>query len=285
MNKEAPFWWPAPQALIAIMLVVAMIALVFVLALRKEPTQDSDLLKIVVGGLMTVGFASIINFYFGSSKESATKGDTLSKIATGQTESNNGITINSSSASGPATTVGDVTKPLALIAMMVLGSMLLFAQPSRAQDIFNLNKKSAANDKLTKLMNDIASIKAEIISGTIADIQAADADAATLTNPSSPTSFRDPIAHECYPAEVKFLQSLPTAAAPTGTFVLVQLFQKKRDFVAQLQAGIPTYLKIGCSALLGDEVTILTKSLSLVGVTVAANALLPGSGLLTMPAL
>ena len=36
----------------------------------------------------------------------------------------------------------------------------------------------------------------------------------------------------------------------------VQLFQKKRDFVAQIQAGIPVYLKLGCAPLLGDEAAI-----------------------------
>jgi hypothetical protein len=140
-------------------------------------------------------------------------------------------------------------------------------------------------DVLTKIMNDISKVKAEVIDGTVADIKAADADAATLLNSTDSGSFKDPIAHACYPAEIKFLQSLPSAAAPTGSYVLVQLFQRKRDFVAQLQAGIPAYLKLGCSALLGDEVQILTKSLALVGVTVGANMLLPGSGIFTMPPL
>lgn len=140
-------------------------------------------------------------------------------------------------------------------------------------------------DVLTKIMNDISKVKAEVITGTVADITAADADAATLLNSTDPASFKDPIAHACYPAEIKFLQSLPSADAPTGSYVLVQLFQRKRDFVAQLQAGIPAYLKLGCAALLGDEIQILTKSLALVGVTLGANMLLPGSGILTMPPL
>lgn len=129
---------------------------------------------------------------------------------------------------------------------------------------------------LQKFMDDLAALQKNIVDETIADLAAADVDAATLTNDSDPTSFRDPIAHACYPAATKFLQSLPAASPTTGTLIAVQLFQKQRDFVAQIQAGLPVYLKLGCAPLLGDEVTILTKVLGLVGVTVAANTLLPG---------
>ncbi len=86
MFKETrPFWWPEPQALIAIMLIMAMIALAFVLIWRGKDVPDSDMLKMLVGGFMTTGFATIINFYFGSSRGSATKDETISKIAGGQT--------------------------------------------------------------------------------------------------------------------------------------------------------------------------------------------------------
>jgi hypothetical protein len=142
---------------------------------------------------------------------------------------------------------------------------------------------STASDPLAKFMDDLANVQQDVVTGVINDIKAADADASTLLNPSDPTSFKDPISHACYPAEVKFLESLPVATAPTGKFVLVQLFQKKRDFVMQIQAGLPVYLKLGCAPLLGDEVAIFTKSMSLIGVSIAANTLLPGSGLLLPP--
>lgn len=188
-------------------------------------------------------------------------------------------------------TAGPLVKPLVLVAVL-LGCMFGLADSASAKPLNLLKPIAAANataqspsDKLTKLMTDLSNVTQEVVTGVIADIQAADADAGALTNPSDPASFRDPIAHACYPAEVKFLQSLPVATPPTGKYVLVQLFQKKRDFVIQLQAGLPSYLKLGCAALLGDEVQIFTKSMALVGVSVAANSLLPGSGAIALPSL
>lgn len=66
------------QSSIAIMLVVAMIALIFVLVFVKVP--DSDVFKMLSGGLMTVGFSSIIGFYFGSSSGSKAKDDTMNNV-------------------------------------------------------------------------------------------------------------------------------------------------------------------------------------------------------------
>lgn len=76
-----PFWWPDPQSFIAVVLVLAMVTLVFVLVLRGT-VPESDMLKMVVGGLMTTGFATIISFYFGSSKGSKEKDDALIVKAT-----------------------------------------------------------------------------------------------------------------------------------------------------------------------------------------------------------
>lgn len=153
---------------------------------------------------------------------------------------------------------------------------------------------SATSDPLSKLMSDLAKIQSDVVTGVVADINAADADAGTIITPAVaatattaavPAVVKDPIAHACYPAEVQFLQSLPVATAPTGNYVLVQLFQKKRDFIMQIQAGLPAYLRLGCAALLGDEIQTFTKSMALIGVSVAANGLLPGSGGLVLPAL
>jgi hypothetical protein len=106
MTKEKPFWWPDPQSFIAIALVLAMIALVFVLAFRSN-LPDSDMFKMVVGGFVTVGFANIVQFYFGSSKGSAAKDDTINKIATD---------------AKPAT-VPDSVKALVLLAILILGAL------------------------------------------------------------------------------------------------------------------------------------------------------------------
>jgi hypothetical protein len=144
--------------------------------------------------------------------------------------------------------------------------------------------KVATTDPISKFMNDLEKVQKDVVDGIIADITAADQDAATLSNPSDLNSFKDPISHACYPAQIKFLQSLPVATPTTGKFVIVQLFQKKRDFVAQLQAGLPIYLRLGCAPLLGDEITTLNKTLGLVGVQLGLNALVPGLGI-AMPVL
>lgn len=145
---------------------------------------------------------------------------------------------------------------------------------------------------LDQFMAKLEAITQTVITNSVADITAANADASTVITPATATSaavVRDPIAAACYPALIQFLQNLPTGTPTTGTFIAVQLFQKKRDFIAQLQAGLPSYLKIGCAALLGSEVQILTQALGLVGITVATGGitgLLPAATLIpALPAL
>ena len=148
---------------------------------------------------------------------------------------------------------------------------------------------------LATLMQQIEAVEAKTVADVIADINAADADAgtiivpaiaATATTPAVAATVKDPIAHACYPALVQFLQSLPTATPPTGTLVGVQIFQDSRDFIAQVQAGLPTYLKLGCAPLLGDTASILVQALGLVGVKVipaALTALAPALAPVTLP--
>lgn len=169
--------------------------------------------------------------------------------------------------------------------ILIVAAMLLAAvAPASAAKA--LAPAAPAADPLTTLMNQIQSVSADVITNVIADINAADADAAAIS--TSTNQMNDPIAHACYPAAVKFLQSLPTATAPTGKLDGVQLFQKKRDFVAQIQAGVPVYLKLGCAPLLGDEVQTLISLLGMVGVKVlpaALTALVPALAPITLPAL
>ena len=150
--------------------------------------------------------------------------------------------------------------------------------------------KAAPADPLQKLMDDITSIEATVVAGTIAALNEADADASTLTNPADPTSLRDPISHACYPAQIKFLQSLPQVQAIKAPvpYNLIVLFQRKRDLIATIKAGLPTYLKIGCAPLLGDEITIFNQTLGMIGVTAGAGVLtglFPAAAPLTLPAL
>lgn len=201
----------------------------------------------------------------------------------------------SSTMPGPLVKMPAITPNVVKILLLAFLPLVLLAAPSAHAQTGNIIKDIAtaraktvapkvavaapaapAASGLQKFMDDLAALQKKVVDDTVADLAAADADAATLTNANDPTSFRDPIAHACYPAATKFLQSLPAASPTTGTLIAVQLFQKQRDFVAQIQAGLPVYLKLGCAPLLGDEAATLTKVLGLVGVTVAANTLLPG---------
>lgn len=185
--------------------------------------------------------------------------------------------------------------PLAksLVLGMALGAALFLFNGSAQAETPMPKPRAAATtsvDPLQQLMDQIAAKKVEFVTNVVAAIQEADDDAATLTNPADPGSFRDPIAHACYPAQIKFLQSLPQVQAikaPTPYNVIV-LFQRKRDLVAQIKQGLPGYLKVGCAALLQDEKTILLQTLGLIGVTVGAGALtgaFPAVAPITLPAL
>jgi hypothetical protein len=166
-------------------------------------------------------------------------------------------------------------KPIIIIAI-VLWTLFAFSGGAHAQILPKPRPAAAASvDPLQKIMDDISGKKAEFVAGVVAAVQEADDDAATLTNPADLTSFRDPIAHACYPAQIKFLQSLPQIQAikAPAPYNLIVLFQRKRDLVAQIKAGLPGYLKVGCAALLKDEETIFIQTLGLIGVTIGAGAL------------
>lgn len=66
------------RAFIAIILTLSMIALTFVLALRGPET---DAFKVLLGAMLTVGFASAIGWYFNSSAGSDKKDTTQARVA------------------------------------------------------------------------------------------------------------------------------------------------------------------------------------------------------------
>ena len=192
--------------------------------------------------------------------------------------------------SEPGVLIKPQASSAAKLAVLAIGVSLLFAFGTGTASAAVLAKPVVKIDPLQKLMDDISSKSAAAISGVVSALQEADDDAATLTNPADPTSFRDPIAHACYPAQIKFLQSLPQIEAikTQAPYNVIVLFQRKRDLVAQIKAGLPSYLKVGCSALLQDEAQILIQTLGLIGVTVGAGALtgaFPAAAPITLPAL
>ena len=216
---------------------------------------------------------------------------------------------------GKAQPVGTVV-PAAVVAAakvvgtLLIGFMLLQSMPAMAQanlDPLGLIKKKPAAaavapkatattstnpvDAIIDLMTQIEQISATTITNVIADIMAANADASAIITPATATTpavVKDPISAACYPAAIQFLQSLPVAIPPTGVLIGVQLFQKKRDFIAQIQAGLPVYLKLGCAPLLGDEITTFVNLMAMVGVKIlpaAATLLMPALAPITLPAL
>lgn len=144
-------------------------------------------------------------------------------------------------------------------------------------------------DPIGDLSAKIEAVKADTVTKLVAALMEADADAGTVINATT-GDVKDPISHACYPAQIKFLQSLPSAQPiqSPAPFNLIVLFQRKRDFVAQVQAGLPSYLKLGCSAMLGDEISIFVKTLAMAGVKVGLagmTGLFPVAAPLTLPAL
>lgn len=278
-----PFWMPDTQGFLAIAIIL-LIAVIVVLLMVKPITLDdkvSGMLTMLIGVLVAC-LKDVYAFFFGSSKGSEKKDDALisGAVAAAPTTPVAPVALKPEPAKG-GSLAGNVVGALGV--GIVLASMLWFDTPANAQ-INLLPKPKAAvaapapATGLAKFINDIESVKAELIADVIADINAADADA-SATDPET-GKMRDLISHTCYPAEIRFLQSLPAARPLTGKFTAVQLFQKKRDFVLLIQAGLPDYLKIGCAPLLGDEASIFAKSLALVGVHAALNALVPGGGVL-----
>jgi hypothetical protein len=68
---------------LAFMLLAGVVSLAFFLAVRAP---ESDVFKILLGGMMTTGFAGVIQWYYGSSSGSAMKDEALAKTAAAQTE-------------------------------------------------------------------------------------------------------------------------------------------------------------------------------------------------------
>lgn len=128
-------------------------------------------------------------------------------------------------------------------------------------------------DGVQNLLDELQTRNADFVSNVVAGINEADADAGTIVVPATataPAQVKDPISHACYPAQVQYLKSLPTAMkiAVKPPYDVIVLFQYKRDFVNMVLAGqlIPAYLKVGCAALLGNEAAILVATLGVVGV-------------------
>lgn len=99
-----------------------------------------------------------------------------------------------------------------------------------------------------------ASPLAQLSSFTVTDLQ--NADKIAVAN-------GDTLGHACYPALIQFIQSLPAASTGGTVSGAISAFETARAARLKLQgvvaAGLPDYLKLGCSPLVLDEQTLLVK--------------------------
>lgn len=69
------------QSYLAFLLSSATVGLIFLLVLRGGLQSADDVTKTAIGAMLTVGFATIIQFYFGSSQKEGKKDDAMAAIA------------------------------------------------------------------------------------------------------------------------------------------------------------------------------------------------------------
>lgn len=84
--QQRPVWMPEVRDLIGLAVISAMITMLLILLLKPVTVPENQMTNILVGGFMTATTA-VIQFYFGSSKASAVKDDTINAIATSQSTS------------------------------------------------------------------------------------------------------------------------------------------------------------------------------------------------------
>jgi hypothetical protein len=303
------FTWPEPQSFIAIALVAAVIALMFVLAFNSGPS-NVDVFKIVVGTLVGA-VMTIVGYYFGSSKSSRAKDDTISTLAGNAPPP---APAPAASASTGAS-VTDVAKGAAVLALMVFAGALAvmpakaMAQTPRAMDVPLPKAKAvriaastsgpaivvAANAASSRSAAPSSSVPANsaplsatqvqqnplllIKNFTIGDLQAALADANAQTPP-------DTGAAACYATLLTVVQSNVASPLPAGPG-LFQALQKARDakaLIANLQSptGPLSALNTACAPLVLDaQSTLLGLG---VGVGLVASPVAPAAGIVGVPA-
>jgi hypothetical protein len=165
------------------------------------------------------------------------------------------------------------------IAAMLLFGFLFVLQGVPANAAAAANPLAGISAAVDNFVAQLQAKQAQDIQNVISALQEADADAGQVIVPATATSpavVKDPLSHACYPAQVQYLQSLPTAQPIKSQppYNLIVMFQYKRDFVNMLLSGqlIPAYLKLGCSALIGNEAAIFAATAGLVGIAPAAIA-------------
>jgi hypothetical protein len=86
--------------ILALLLTLSIVGLIALLAFLGK--TDTDTFKILVGGLMTVGFTNVIGFYFGSSAGSKSKDEVINSLATGTGTGGPAAVVAAAKAAAPA---------------------------------------------------------------------------------------------------------------------------------------------------------------------------------------
>src|SRR5258706_1074565 len=74
MESKSPYWWPDLQMFVAITIIGLYAMVVILLLLKPMPiTGEAGTLLTALTGLLTGKVATIVDFYFGTSKSSALK--------------------------------------------------------------------------------------------------------------------------------------------------------------------------------------------------------------------
>lgn len=112
---------------------------------------------------------------------------------------------------------------------------------------------------------------AQIAKFTVDDLQAADKIA---------VDAGDDIGHACFPALTRFVQSMPSSLPTTTVAGAFSAFETARTTRIKVQgaigSGIPSYLKLGCAALVQDEAAFITKLAAIGGGSAVLGPLAPG---------
>jgi hypothetical protein len=145
--------------------------------------------------------------------------------------------------------------------------------------------KRAVSPLAAPASNDVGDVLTRIAAKGTADIEAADSLAAAIDPDTG--QMRDEIAHTCFVAMIKFIGKLPKPdSQPPGPAVI---FERVRLARLTAQAGLPTYLRIGCAPLVQDETLLFVRLAAMVGVTVGTGGLaapaIPGLAGGLLPAL
>ena len=314
------FTWPEPQSFIAIALVAAVIALMFVLAFNSGPS-NVDVFKIVVGTLVGA-VMTIVGYYFGSSKSSRAKDNTISTLAGNASPPSPPAPASSAST---AVSVTDVAKGAAVLALMVFAGALAvmpakaMAQTPQAMDV-PLPKAKAVRVAVSRsgppivVAANVAPSRSAVRSSSPPTSSAPTSSAPTSSAPLSATQVQenplllvknftvgdlqaaladanaqtppDTAAAACYSALLTVVQSNVASPLPAGPG-LFQALQKARDakaLIANLQSptGPLSALNTACAPLVLDaQSTLLGLG---VGIGLVASPVAPAAGIAGVPA-